>query len=120
MNIQDAVYQFAKSEIIPLLAGENEFLAGLINGALRAGRKKINIKSPMLQNIGLVDDNGEINSDNAKEFFDGVFDEREKLRVSLAELLKMSTGIDSDNILLQDKITFTRSDAERFLELLNK
>jgi hypothetical protein len=93
----------------------------LLSGALRASRKKVNIKiseNSMLQAIGVVQENGEIDNDVLRDFFDGVFEGRENMPVSLAELLKMITGIDSDNDLLQGKIKFTRSDADRLLDLL--
>lgn len=121
MNITDALYEYAKTEIIPMVAGESPFTAGLLSGALRAGRKKINIKigeNSMLQAIGVVQENGEIDNDVLRDFFDGVFDGRENMPVSLAELLKITTGIDSDNDLLQGKIKFTRADADRLLDLL--
>lgn len=121
MNITDALYEYAKAEIIPMVAGESELTAGLLAGALRASRKKINIKiadNSMLKAIGLVGEAGEIDTEVLRDFFDGAFEGRENMPVSLAELLKMATGIDSENELLQGRIKFTRADADRLLELL--
>jgi hypothetical protein len=121
MNITDALYEYAKSEIVPMIAGDSPLTAGLINGALRASRKKINIQiadNSMLKAIGIVQDNGEIDQESLRDFFDGVFEGREILPVSLADLLKTATGISSDNELLQDTIKFTRADADRLLDLL--
>ena len=121
MNITDALYEYAKTEIIPMIAGESELTAGLLNGALRASRKKFTVKieeNSMLKAIGLVGDNGEVDKECFRDFFDGVFDGKENLPVSLADLLKTATGISSDNELLQDKIKFTRADADRLLALL--
>jgi hypothetical protein len=121
MNITDALYEYAKTEIVPMIAGDSPLTAGLINGALRASRKKLNINiadNSMLKAIGIMQDNGEIDHEILRDFFDGVFEGRENLPVSLADLLKMTTGISTDNEILQDKIKFTRSDAERLLNLL--
>jgi hypothetical protein len=121
MNITDALYEYAKTEIVPMIAGDSPLTAGLINGALRASRKKINIQiadNAMLKAIGIVQDNGEIDQESLRDFFDGVFEGRENLPVSLADLLKTATGISSDSELLQDTIKFTRADADRFLDLL--
>jgi hypothetical protein len=121
MNITDALYEYAKSEIVPMIAGDSPLTAGLLNGALRASRKKINIQiadNSMLKAIGIVQDNGEVDQESLRDFFDGVFEGREILPVSLADLLKTATGISSDNELLQDTIKFTRADADRLLDLL--
>lgn len=123
MNIADALYEFARTEIVPMVAGESELTAGLLNGVLRASRKKININiagNSMLKAIGIVKENGELDAERLKDFFDGVFEGKEMLPVSLADLLKATTGISSDNELLQDKLKFTRGDAERLLSLLGK
>jgi hypothetical protein len=123
MNITDALYEYAKTDILPMIAGESEFTAGLLAGALRASRKKINVKigeNSMLQAIGLVQENGELDNEVLRDFFDGVFEGRENMPVSLAELLKLTTGIDSENELLQGKIKFTRADADRLLNLLSR
>ena len=121
MNIAEALYEYAKSTVIPMIAKESELTAGVLNGALRAGRKKINInisENSMLRAIGLVKDDGNIDGDCLKDFFDGVFEGKEVMPVSLADLLKVTTGISSDNELLQDKIKFTRLDADQLLELI--
>ena len=60
-----------------MVAGESELSAGLLNGALRASRKKLNIKigeNSMLQAIEVVQENGEIDKEVLRDFFDGVFD----------------------------------------------
>lgn len=123
MNIADALYEFARTEIIPMIAGESQFTAGLLNGVLRASRKKITVQvadNSMLKAIGLVQDDGEIDTETLKDFFDGVFENNDVLPISLADILKTVTGISSDNELLQDKLKFTRSDTDRLLEMLNK
>ena len=122
MNITDAIYEFAKTEIIPMIAGESELTAGLLNGVLRASRKKVSVNisdNSMLKAIGIIQESGEVDTESLKDFFDGVFERKEIFSVSLRDLLKTVTGIDSDNVLLRDKITFTRSDAERLMNLLS-
>lgn len=124
MQISDAVFEYLKQEIAPLVAGESEITAGCLKGALRSARKKlsgsISSYNGLLQAIDLVDDKGEIKIENVREFIDGAFEDREVLRVSLAEILKAATGLESDSELLQDKLKFTRADAEKFLALLTK
>lgn len=123
MNIADVVYEYLRSEIIPKIAGESEITAGLLNGALRVGRKKISLRvedNAILKSIGLIDSDGAIDKENLKEFFDGVFDGKEKYNVSLSEVLKMLTGISSDSELLQGELKFSRADAEKFLSLLSR
>ena len=122
MNITDAIYEFAKTEIIPMIAGESELTAGLLNGVLRASRKKVSVNiadNSMLKAIGIIQESGEVDTESLKDFFDGVFESKEIFSVSLKDLLKTVTGIDSDNELLRDKITFTRSDAERLMNILS-
>jgi hypothetical protein len=121
MNISDAIYEYAKTEIIPVIANGSDFTAGLVNGILRAGRKKISVKisdNSMLKAVGIVKDDGNVDAETLKEFIEGVFDERTEMPITLADLLKATTGIDSDNELLQDKIKITRADAEKLIELI--
>lgn len=121
MNISDAIYEYAKTEIIPVIANGSDFTAGLVNGILRAGRKKISVKisdNSMLKAVGIVKDDGNIDAETLKEFIEGVFEERTEMPITLADLLKATTGIDSDNELLQDKIKITRADAEKLIELI--
>jgi hypothetical protein len=121
MNITDALYEYAKAEIVPMIAGESELTAGILNGVLKASRKKITVKisdDSILKAVGLVQDDGNIDMEILRDFFDGAFEGKEILSVSLADLLKITTGITSDNELLKDKIKFTRSDGDRLLELL--
>lgn len=121
MNIADALYEFARTEIIPMIAGESQFTAGLLNGVLRASRKKITVQvadNSMLKAIGLVQDNGEVDTETLKDFFDGVFENNDVLPISLADILKAATGISSDNELLQDKLKITRADADKLMNLL--
>lgn len=123
MNIADALYEYARTEIIPMVAGESELTAGILNGILKASRKKVATKvsdNSMLKAVGLVQDDGNIDMESLKDFFDGAFEGKENLSVSLADLLKTATGISSDNELLQDKIKFTRADGDRLLELLSR
>jgi hypothetical protein len=121
MNISDAIYEYAKTEIIPVIANGSDFTAGLVNGILRAGRKKISVKisdNSMLKAVGIVKDDGNVDAETLKEFIEGVFEERAEIPITLADLLKATTGIDSDNELLQDKIKITRADAEKLIELI--
>ena len=123
MNIQDAIYEFAKQEVIPMIAKKSELTAGILNGVLRAGRKKITVKlsdNSTLKAIGIVDEEGNIDKDILEDFFEGVFEQKQTVSVTLADLLKAATGIESDNDLLQDMLSFTKADAENFLNLLSK
>lgn len=123
MNIVDALYEYAKAEIIPMIAAESEFTAGLLNGVLRTGRKKISVNvadNSMLRQLGFIQEDGQIDHEAMQEFIDGFFDGKESMPVSLAEVLKTLTGIDSENELLARKIKFTKADANRLLELLSR
>ena len=121
MNISDALYEYAKSEIVPVIARGSDFAAGLVNGILRAGKKKISVKfsdNSMLRSIGIVNEDGSVDAETLREFIEGVFDGRTEMPITLADLLKATTGITSDNELLQDRIKITRADAEKLLELI--
>jgi hypothetical protein len=123
MNTADALYEYMRTEIVPMIAGESELTGAIINGALRAGRKKITGKlaeNGTLHALGLVKPNGEADPDMFKEFADGVFDGREKLTLSIADMLKYATGIELHSELLQSKLHFTRADADSFLSLLRQ
>jgi hypothetical protein len=123
MNIAEAFIEFAKTEILPGLAGGSDFTAAVLNGALRAGKKRIAEKfndAEIFKAFGVVDQNGSADVEAVADFFDGAFEGREKISLSLAELLKMATGVDSSSELLAGKVHFTKNDAEKFLELLRK
>lgn len=124
MNITDAVIEYLRTEIVPLVAKDSALTGGLLNGALRAARKKLSGKisgnGQLLQSLDLTDEAGNINAENVKEFFDGMFEGQDDIAVSLAEILRAATGIDSDSEILQDKLHFTRADAEKFLAILRK
>jgi hypothetical protein len=123
MKTADAVYEYLKREVVPMIAGESELTGAIINGALRASRKKLSEKlsgNTIMQTLGIAGSDGELNSESFRDFAEGMFEERDSVSVSLAELLKMATGIDSDNELLKGKLTLTRADAEKFLALLEK
>jgi hypothetical protein len=123
MTTSDALYEYVKSEVVPMIAKDSEFVGGLLNGALRTSRKKLAAKlsdNSMLQAIGLVQENGEINADTFREFADGMFDGKDCIPLSLAELLKLMTGIESDSDLLKSRLKLTRADADKLLELLQR
>ena len=121
MKTADAIYEYMRTEIVPMIAGESELTGALINGALRAGRKRIADKladNPTMQALGLIQANGEADPETFKEFADGVFDGRERLSLSVADMLKYATGAEIHSELLQSKLHFTRSDVDSFLSLL--
>lgn len=123
MKVSDAVAEFLKQEVIPHIAGESSFTAALLNGALNAGKKKFfaNSGTPeIFTALGIADQNGNIDAGVIKDFVDGAFGSGSKVDVSLAELLKLATGVESASPLLQGRLTFTRSDADKFLELLRR
>ena len=123
MNTADALYEFLKSEVVPMLAGSSEMTAAIINGALRASRKKLTPKltgNSMLQAIGLSDESGEVDPEVFGDFVDGMFEGKEKVSVTITELLKLATGVESESPLLAGALTFTRADADKFLELLRR
>ena len=123
MKTADALYEYMRSEIVPMIAGESELTGAILNGALRAGRKKLAGKltdNPALQALGMVDANGEADPEVFKEFADGVFDGRERLSLSIADVLKYATGVELQSDLLQSKLHFTRADADNFLSLLRQ
>lgn len=121
MNTADALYEFLKTEVVPAIAGDSEFTAALINGALRAGRKKISPKltgNPMLQAVGLANENGEVDAEAFRDFADGMFDGKDSITTTIGELVKLATGIESESPLLAGELTLTRADADKFLALL--
>jgi hypothetical protein len=124
MNITDAVIEYLRTEIVPLVAKDSALTGGILNGALRSARKKlsgkINSNSQILQALDITDEEGNINVENAREFFDGMFEGSDDIAVSLAEILRTATGLESDAEMLKDKLHFTKSDAEKFLALLTK
>ena len=123
MKVSDAIIEYLKAEVIPQIAGESDFTAAVINGALRTGKKKISEKISnfsVLEQLGVCDNNGNIDADAAKEFVDGFFEGREKVGISLDEIMKSLTGIESEYELLAGKLNFTRKDGEKLLELLKR
>ena len=121
MNTADAIYEYLKSEVVPMIAGDSEITAAIINGALRASRKKFAPKltgNPLLQAIGVSDESGAVDVEAFREFADGMFDGKDRVSVSLSELLKLATGFETESPLLAGELTLTRADADRFLELL--
>ena len=121
MNTADVLYKFLKSEVVPLLAGESEITAAIVDGALRAGRRKFASKlsdTPLLQTLGLTDENGDLDAETVGDFFDGVFEERDSVTVTLADLVKLATGVESDIPLLKKGLMFRRADADRLLKLM--
>lgn len=123
MKVSEAIVEYIRSEIIPHVAHGSELTEALLSGILRAGRKRIAEKissNTMLQSFGLLDSDGNANPEMIREFAEGLFEGRDKISVSLAELVKKVTGVDSDSDLLKDKLTFSREDAGKFIELLNR
>ena len=123
MQVSEAVFEYLKSEILPHIAGESELTSAILNGALRASRKRIAEKisqNELIRNSGLLDADGCADPEMVKEFAAGMFDGREKVSISLAELVKMFTGVESSSPLLQGKISFSSADAEKFIALLNQ
>ena len=90
---------------------------------MRVGRRRIADKIgnfELLHAFWVTDEEGNADLDMVQEFMDGVFEGREKVRVSLAELVKTLLGVESNSPLLADKLTFTKTDADRFIELLRQ
>jgi hypothetical protein len=121
MKTADALYEYLRTEVVPMIAGDSEFAASLINGVLRSSRKKLAPKltgGPLLQAIGLADENGEVDADAFREFADGMFDGKDSISVSIGELVKLATGFESESPLLAGRLTLTRADADKILGLL--
>lgn len=123
MQVSEAVLEYLKSEIVPHIAGDSEMTAAILSGMLRASRKRIAEKisqNEIIRNSGFLDENGCADPEMVKEFAAGMFEGREKVSISLAELVKMVTGVESSSPLLQGKISFTVADADKFIALLNQ
>lgn len=137
MNIENALYEFVKAEIVPMIAGNSEFAAALLNGALRSARKKFTFNldnNTVLQTLGLVGENGKINEENLKEFAAGMFENKDVVRLPLQQLGSAFFGKDFDFEKLETVIAlaggdeeffkgdlkFSRSDFDRFLQILQK
>lgn len=120
MKLSDAAYEYMKNEIAPIISQKSEISGAIFCGAIRAGRKKLDLKltdNPLLRSIGLA---GEIEGDTAAEFIEGMFDGRESVSVSMAEIVKFITGVESESPLLEGQLTLTRADADKFLALLRQ
>ena len=123
MKVSEAVVEYLRTDIIPHIAGESELTAAILNGALKAGRKRIAEKIgniELLSALQVVDQQGNADREVVKDFVDGMFDGRDKISVTLAEIVKAVTGVDSNSQLLADKISFNRSDADKFIALLEQ
>lgn len=123
MKVSEAVVAYLQSEIIPHIAGESELTAAILSGAMRAGRKRLADKlgdMEMFRAFGVTDESGNADPEFFREFMEGAFEGREKVSVSMAELLKMATGVESASPLLADKLTFTKGDADKFLSYLTQ
>lgn len=122
MQVSEAIFEYLKGELIPHIAGDSEMTAAILNGVLRASRKRIAgavSQNELIRNLGLLDADGRADPEMAKEFFAGMFDGREKVSITMAEIVKLLTGVESSSVLLQDKLTFTAADAEKFIALLS-
>lgn len=138
MNLVDAMYEYLKKEIIPLVSGDSEFTGALLNGALRTGRKKLagKLGTPaILQSLGLVAEDGGVDAETFGEFADGFFEDRDVVALPVSDIIGTLTGVDTESPLLgemlkllpgvdpgvlDDKLKFTRADADKFLELLRR
>jgi hypothetical protein len=123
MNTADALYEYVKSEILPMISGESEIIGSILNGALRAGRKKLASKldgSTVLKAVGLLNENGEVDAETFRDFTEGMFEQKESIPITLAEMLKLLTGVESDSDLLKSRLVLTRADADKILELLQR
>ena len=123
MNTSDALYEYLKSEVVPMIARESDFVGGILNGALRVGRKRLAGKlsdNTMLKAVGLLNENGEIEAEMFREFADGMFDGKDSIPLTFAEMLKLLTGVESESELLKGKLWFKRADADKLLELLQR
>lgn len=121
MNTADAVYEFLKTEIIPHIAGESEITAAILNGALRARKKQIAEKlsdNDAIKALGIINKNGTIDKEAAAEFAAGMFEQKESVSVSVAEIVKFATGFESNSDLLKDRLVFSKDDIEKFLKML--
>lgn len=137
MNTADAIYEYIKSEIVPMVAGDSEFAASLLNGALRTSRKAIAGKladSTMLQTLGLIDESGKIDEENFKEFADGMFENNDVVKLPMQKLCQALLGKNfnlesletvielagGDGDCLKGNLKLARADADHFLELLRQ
>lgn len=123
MNTADALYEYIKTEVLPMVSGESEFIGGILSGALRASRKRLSAKlsdSTLLQAMGLLKENGEVDAETFREFAEGMFDKKEIIPITFAEMLKLLTGVESDSDLLKGRLLLKRADADKILELLQR
>jgi uridine phosphorylase len=121
MKTADAVYEYIRTEVIPHIAGESEMTAAIMSGALRARKQQITQKlanSEVIQSLGFFNEKGEVDKAAAEEFAAGMFEGRDSISISVAELVKMATGFESNSILLQDKLKFSKADIDKFISML--
>lgn len=138
MDLADAIYEYLKTEIIPMVSGGSEFTGALLNGALRRGRKKLAgslSKAPVFQSLGLVSEDGTVDAEAFGDFADGFFEGKDVVALPVGDIVRSLTGVDTGSPLLgetlkllpgvdpgvlEDKLKFTRKDADKFLELLQR
>ena len=121
MNTSDAVYEYLRTEIIPHISAKSELTGAILSGALRARKRQITEKisgNATIQNLGFFNEAGEFDKQAAAEFAAGMFEGRDSVRISVAELIEMATGFRSDSDLLQDKLIFRKADIDKFISLL--
>lgn len=134
MNVSEALMEYIKTEIIPVVSGGSEMASAIMSGALRASKRRIAANptvNNLLQTLGVQDDAGNVDNELVTEFLQGMFEGRENISVSYAELIKTMTQKDVTPIaevinaytgidLINDKVTFSPADAEKFMALLKR
>lgn len=138
MKLIDAMYEYLKTEIIPLVSGNSEFTGALLNGALRTGRKKLAGKfanPAVFQTLGLTTEDGSVDPEAFGEFADGFFEGKDVVALPISDIIGTLTGLDTSSPLLgemlkllpgidpgvlDDKLKFTRADADKLLEMLRR
>lgn len=134
MNVSEALMEYIKTEIIPVVSGGSEMASAIMSGALRASKRRIAANptvNNLLQTLGVQDDAGNVDNELVTEFLQGMFEGRENISVSYADLIKAMTKKDVTPIaevinayteidLINDKVTFSPADAEKFMALLKR
>lgn len=123
MKVSEAIVEYLNAEIIPNIAGDSEMTAAILSGALKASKNKITEKInswELLKTLGAIDQGGNAAPEVFENFLTGMFEKKEKVSTSLAEIVKVLTGVDSSSSLLQGKLSFSLDDAQKFLDLLKK
>jgi hypothetical protein len=69
----------------------------------------------VIKALGIIKENGSVDKDAAAEYAAGMFEQKESISVSVAEIVKFATDFELNSELLKDRLIFSKADLEKFL-----